>query len=133
MTIADPSFERDELAEEKASKRSHDLANHVQKLTFDFESVKGGLNTNTAITKEIVQKTDAMVARQTGIIASIDAINAKLESLDMATIKEATAILVSMKGGFKVLSWFGMFAKWIAYIAGALTILYGVFHWGPPK
>ena len=129
MSIVDPSLERDALAEEKASQRSHDLANHVQKLTFDFDILKGGLTTNTSITKEIVQKTDAMVARQSGIIASIDAINVKLDSIDIASIKEATTILVSMKGGFAVLGWIGIFAKWIATIAAAIGILYTAWHW----
>ena len=76
----DPSRERDEIAEAKASQRGHDLANHVQKLTFDLESVKGGLSANTSITKQIVTRQQEMQQRQ------LEQSNG-LERLEAATIE----------------------------------------------
>jgi hypothetical protein len=49
--------------------------------------------------------------------------------------KAILEIIDAVKGGFKVLSWFGMAVKWVGGIAGALAaiwaLVYSITHGGP--
>lgn len=68
--------------------------------------------------------------------------NAKIDLNTQATLetrKNTAEIVVAWQaiaGGIKVLGWLGVIARWLAYIAGAITAIsaawYAVTHWGTP-
>lgn len=64
-----------------------------------MDCLEAGLKTNTELTKKISEDTNELVA-----------------------------IFKSLKGGFKVLGWFGAMAKWVGGIALAVTSIYAAWQ-----
>lgn len=70
------------------------------------------------------------------LVSRVDALEQKLDANTEMTrkIEERTAGVVemfeAMKGGFKVIAILGQLAKWIAYIAGAVTTVWAALHVG---
>lgn len=72
--------------------------------------------------------------------ARMDAMQVEIEANTQVTLAlkddtgELLDILNACRGGLKVLGWIGTAAKWLAGVAAAVGILYGLLHGGlPPK
>ena len=114
-----------------------DFQSHAEKRMDDLYSmvnvIKGELAANTAFTRCVDAKVDGITGKQKDIIASMHDICDKLDNIDTTSLKEATGVLVAMKGTWVVAGWIGVFAKWVATIAAAVGIFYAAWHWGQTK
>jgi hypothetical protein len=138
MTLGDPSRERDFESKETATGRfaestaaskaqSDDLAAHVLALSADVHALNQHLVVNTDLTKTVVDQSEATKLAVTELRAQGDATHATVVKLEQDTA-EFLAIFGAMKGGFKVLGWLGVFAKWIATIGGGCALAWALWN-----
>lgn len=62
---------------------------------------------------------DDMQSMQSSVDLRFQAVENKLNKIDADT-GELLEIFHSLKGGFQVLGWLGLFAKWVGGVAGAV-------------
>lgn len=133
MPDRDPSLARDVEAKTIATTRSDESDTKLGALSAMFHSMKSELSANTAFTKMVDGKVDAMAGKQTDIIAKMNGICTKVEAIDTDALKETAEIIKSLKGVGKAASWIGAIAKWVTTLAAAIGVLWAIFHYGPPK
>ena len=72
---------------------------------------------------EVSRRFEALEGRTTGVEKAVEK-NTQITSGIASDTSELLELFKSVKGGFKVMSWLGGFAKWIAAIAAAFAGIY---------
>lgn len=76
---------------------------------------------------EFLSRFEALEGRTTGVEKAVEA-NTRITSGVAGDTTELLDLFRSVKGGFKVLSWLGNFAKWVAAILAAFAAIYAFVH-----
>ena len=76
---------------------------------------------------EFLRRFETLENRTTGVEKAVE-INTKITSGVAGDTTELLDLFRSVKGGFKVLSWLGNFAKWVAAILAAFAAIYAFVH-----
>lgn len=72
---------------------------------------------------EVLHRFEALEGRTTGVEKAV-AENTKITASAASDTTELLDLFKSVKGGFKVMSWLGGFAKWVAAIGAMFAALY---------
>ena len=75
----------------------------------------------------IERRLDKGASRMNGLERAVDEVATELRLNTSATL-EMRELLAAFKGGFKVLGWFGVAAKWLGVLATAGLAIYSFFY-----